>query len=495
MDEDSNDSRKFLESDDSEVEVVFWTKIKDERLSKAPEGTFMIQTNSTRRELSHLLNSLLETEKNVSFDFLIDEVFLRTTISEYMKMSNKTSEVKLNIEYLLTLNKPFLEAADKIEDWIRSVCCSIRTDNPMVISGSYDGIIRFYDILSHTGVKHTKHEKECESNGGSKKSSLELNVNNLLSIEEQPTAVLKVHSQQLNDSIYSKVWVSTMNGCIAGINYYRDNNKNCQFNVKNIVKKASFFPIEALCTFGICENIISAGDAVGNIYIFSEDLDMKNDHNEERIDINALNKNLFSEKSNYKLDDVKKMSLLNKNKPHSSSVTDLMSNGEYLLSASLDGNIKVTNIYNGETICGWNSKFSIFSISSQYSSSNVICTSHDDGKVRIWDIRSGNTNQMELNISKGVGFNNVFDRNTRLIHRSRIFAHIEAVPSAQWSPFNNFMIGSVSHDKDIKILDIRSPSMPLQVAKTDSKLLSLCWVNDRTLYTGGSSGELIVCTF
>ncbi|KAK6587971.1 microtubule-associated ytm1 [Cryptosporidium xiaoi] len=490
MDNVNDNTNIPLENEDSEVEVFFWTKLKDDKLNKLPDGTFMIQTNSTRRELSQLLNQLLGTD-NISFDFLIEEMFLRTTISEYMKINNKTSESKLSIEYVLTINKPFLDIADKNKDWIRSVCSSIKTDNPMVITGCYDGVVRFYDILSYNNVhvEHKKHKNESEDKDTGK-SSLDLNINELLSIEEQDTSVLKVHSQQLNDSVYSKVWVSTMNGCIAGIDYSISSSNSCKFNVKNIIKKASFFPIEALCTFGKCENIISAGDANGNIYVFSESVDVKDESENKGTDVRNSGKN------NYKLENVNKLSLLNKNKQHSSSVTDLMSNGEYLLSASLDGNIKVTNIYTGESVCGWNSKFPIFSISSQYSSSgNVICTSHDDGKVRIWDIRSGNTSQIDLDISKGISYSGFFDRNTRLIHRCRIFAHKEVIPCAQWNPFSDFIIGSVSHDKYIKILDIRSTSMPLQVAKTDSKLLSLCWVSETAIYTGGSSGELIVCTF
>lgn len=452
---------------DSQVEVCFWTKIKDPRL-QAPEGSFMIESKSGRAELSELLNTLLETENHITFDFIIEEVFLRGTVYEYMRQNEKTSESKLKIEYLKTISKPSLKVLDKQKDWIRSITGGLETDNPMIVVGFYDGRIRFYDAISHARDKRVKLDEE--ENNKNRKEAFEFNVNELFQTGDS-TSIFRVQSQQLSDSEFSKVWASTMSGSIVGLNYSA---KRHECILKNVKLRASLAPIEALCPIRGCDSIISAGDANGNVLIFCED----------DIDNGLGNKQ-----------DVCGLNCTAKIKSHSSNVTDMISMGDNLISSSLDGNIKVLKVSVGEVICGWNIKFPTFSLSSQNPTvGNVICTSHDDGKVRIWDLRAGATNQINFKMNKGLD-SLYFDRNTRFIHRSRLLAHKEVVPQAVWNPFSEYMIGSVSHDMDLRILDIRSPNLPLQTARTDSKLLSLCWSNENTIYTGGSTGELIVSSF
>ncbi|OII73234.1 microtubule-associated protein [Cryptosporidium ubiquitum] len=459
------DSLTMEDKGDFQVEVYFWTKINDPRL-QAPEGSFMIESKSGRAELSELLNALLKTESHITFDFIIEEVFLRGTVYDYMRQSGKTSESKLKIEYLRTLSKPSLKVLDKQKDWIRSIAGGIETDNPMVVVGFYDGRIRFYNTVSHGKGKKVKLEEEDKN-----KEAFEFNVNELLPSGDS-TSIFRVQSQQLNDSEFSKVWASTMSGSIVGLNYSA---KTQECILKNVKLRASLAPIEALCPVKGCDSIILAGDANGNVLVFCE------------------NDGIEDDSSN--IQNIGSLNCIAKIRSHSSNVTDILSMGDHLISSSLDGNIKVLKVSLGEAICGWNIKFPTFSLSSQNPiAGNVICTSHDDGKVRIWDLRAGTTNQIDLKINKGLDSLS-FDRNTRFIHRSRLLAHKEVVPQAVWNPFSEYMIGSVSHDMDLKILDIRSPNLPLQAAKTDSKLLSLCWLNEHTIYTGGSTGELIVSSF
>lgn len=55
----------------SEVLIRLTTKIKDDKLQVA-EDEIVIPANSARYQLSELINSLLDTEKPVPFDFLVD---------------------------------------------------------------------------------------------------------------------------------------------------------------------------------------------------------------------------------------------------------------------------------------------------------------------------------------------------------------------------------------------------------------------------------------
>lgn len=449
-----------------QVEVCFWTKMRDPEL-QVPEGSFMIDSKAGRGELSELLNVLLETETRVSFDFIVEDTFLRSTLEDYMKQNEKTSESKLKIEYLRTLGKLSLRVMDKQKDWIRSITGGLETDDPMVVVGFYDGKIRFYDAVSRLGEKRARLDEEEEKSSG---AAFEFDANKLFTTGDS-TSIFRVRSQQLNDSEYSKVWASTMCGSILGLNYSA-RRRECVLKSANL--RASFAPIEALCPVRGCDSIVSAGDATGNLMVFCED---------------------EGEDSPKKDEGTGSLSCISKIKSHSSNVTDILSLGDYLVSSSLDGNIKVSRVSVGEPVCGWNIKFPTFSLSAQNPvTGSVICTSHDDGKVRVWDLRAGTTSQISLGAGKSTD-PVPFDRNTRFVHRSRLLAHKEVVPQAVWNPLNEYMIGSVSHDMDLKILDVRSPNLPLQAARTSSKLLSLCWMNEHVVYTGGSMGEVIVSSF
>ncbi|KAJ1612963.1 microtubule-associated protein [Cryptosporidium canis] len=456
---------------DSQVEVCFWTKISDPRL-RLPDGSFMIDSGVGRSELSELLNTLLETESRISFDFIVEETFLRGTVNEYMRQSGRTSESKLRIEYLRTLGRPTLRTLDKQKDWIRSLAGGLETDNPMVAVGFYDGKIRFYDAASHPVDKSMRLDEQEKSNG---QVAMEFNVNELLATGCS-TSIFRVQSQQLNDSEYSKVWASTMCGSIIGLDYSAAR-RECI--LRNSKIRASSAPIEALCPVRGCDSIIAAGDANGNLIFFCEDEEEEKEKDDESKETPGT----------------RNLNCIYKFKSHSSNVTDLLSLGDYLISSSLDGNIKLSRVSVGEVICGWNIKFPTFSLSTQNPmTGHVICTSHDDGRVRIWDLRAGSTSQVNTSFNKDM--NSVpFDRNTRFVHKNRLLAHKEVIPQAVWNPFSEYMIGSVSHDMDLKILDIRSPNLPLQAAKTNSKLLSLCWMDEHTIYTGGSTGEVIVSSF
>lgn len=100
----------------------------------------VVPVKLARYGLSELVNHLLDNEKPVPLDFLIDGQFLRTTVAKYMETAKVTAEQVLKVEYVLAMPQPETNEVDTNEDWISGV---VAVDGE-VISASYDGSLRFY---------------------------------------------------------------------------------------------------------------------------------------------------------------------------------------------------------------------------------------------------------------------------------------------------------------------------------------------------------------
>jgi WD40 repeat protein len=112
-----------------------------------------------RYALSTLVNNLLETEKPIPFEFLVNGHFLRTTIDEFLTANGISSEVTLSVEYVRALIPPTHVASFEHEDWISAVDVLSSTSpvaswepsksnlggsNARILSGSYDGLLRVW---------------------------------------------------------------------------------------------------------------------------------------------------------------------------------------------------------------------------------------------------------------------------------------------------------------------------------------------------------------
>ncbi|OII76741.1 hypothetical protein cand_027620 [Cryptosporidium andersoni] len=460
------------QNNNAEVEISFFTRLKEDKYS-VPRGTFIVLSEITRAGLSELLNQLLDLESHVIFDFLVDGIFLRGSLADYLISCGKTSESILKVEYILAIGKPNTILIDENNDWIRRVINGLNTDYPVVITSSYDGIVRFYKSnnfnLLNTKNKNLKLDIKDQENC----PIMEFDTKDTCG---HCTTVLSMATYPSNDSDYSKLWFSTMDGGIIGIDYLlgSDHEKN-DFKVRFYQPEACNGPIEALSPITSEGSLVVCGSQSGDMHLLSStDLTHKNS---EQIDTYLQLEELFELKV------------------HKSSISEIVSVGDYVISSSLDGTLKIVQIPRGVIISGWDTKASVTSLSIKNNHScDIICTSHDDGKVRIWDLRAGATSQLDINNSSNKSMASI-DNNTRLIQRSAINAHRRLISQLKWNPLSDYMLGSVSHDFNLKILDIRSPLVPLQSVDTNEKLLTLSWSDSKTIYTGGSSGKLLMHSF
>src|SRR5271167_2165397 len=96
----------------------------------------VVPTNVTRYSLSQILNHLLENPTPIPYSFLINSVYLPSTLDEYITSHGVSREEVLEIEYVRSVLPPQWEGSWTQDDWISGVGVA----NENVVTASYDGI-------------------------------------------------------------------------------------------------------------------------------------------------------------------------------------------------------------------------------------------------------------------------------------------------------------------------------------------------------------------
>lgn len=115
------------------------------------------------------MNRLLETEKPIPLEFLINGQFLRTSLDEFLTANGISAETTLNVEYVKALVPPLHVASYEHDDWVASVDVLSSTSKPAawgtntssiqarILSGSFDGSLSIWDSSANviaTGQWH-----------------------------------------------------------------------------------------------------------------------------------------------------------------------------------------------------------------------------------------------------------------------------------------------------------------------------------------------------
>lgn len=102
---------------------------------------------------------MLDTSSPIPFQFLINGVFLRTTLEEYLTANGLSAETTLNLQYVRSLIPPLYEASFEHDDWVSSVDVlssksamngGTITGQERILSGSYDGLLRVWNKSGQT---------------------------------------------------------------------------------------------------------------------------------------------------------------------------------------------------------------------------------------------------------------------------------------------------------------------------------------------------------
>ncbi|KAF1815696.1 WD40 repeat-like protein [Eremomyces bilateralis CBS 781.70] len=158
---------EILESSLADIKFA-WTEaglreeFEAEEVADLIQALFAESADLKRYALSTLVNSLLESEKPVPFEFLINGQFLRTTLDEFLTANGISAETTLSVEYVRALLPPTQTATFPHDDWVSSVDVLSATSpaarwtrdahidgsRQRILSGSYDGLVRVWNTSS-----------------------------------------------------------------------------------------------------------------------------------------------------------------------------------------------------------------------------------------------------------------------------------------------------------------------------------------------------------
>lgn len=116
-----------------------------------------------RYALSTLVNTLLQSEKPIPFEFLVSGTFLRTSIEQYLTAHGISSETTLTVEYVRAILPPVYLTSFEHDDWVTAVdvlsstspvarwednTASRSPGHERILSASYDGMLRMWNMSS-----------------------------------------------------------------------------------------------------------------------------------------------------------------------------------------------------------------------------------------------------------------------------------------------------------------------------------------------------------
>ncbi|CAG8639628.1 4962_t:CDS:10 [Funneliformis caledonium] len=122
-----------------EVQVRFVTKQPEFAVTDTP---ILVPAKLKRYGLSEIINHLLGFEKPVPFDFMIDNLFLRTSLLEYLENSGLSTENIITVEYVESMLPPTPLSSYQHDDWISSVKSY---NQRYFLTGSYDNYARIWN--------------------------------------------------------------------------------------------------------------------------------------------------------------------------------------------------------------------------------------------------------------------------------------------------------------------------------------------------------------
>lgn len=141
-----------MSEDNSQVKLKFFTREQDESLHVQDTPVYA-PLSLKRYGLSEVVNHLLDAENTVPFDFLIDGQLLRTSLQDYLTKNGLSSETFLNVEYTRAVLPPSYLTSFNNEDWVSS----IDVGDKHIISGSYDGVVRTWNLSGKVEKQYTGH--------------------------------------------------------------------------------------------------------------------------------------------------------------------------------------------------------------------------------------------------------------------------------------------------------------------------------------------------
>ncbi|KAI5951242.1 YTM1 [Candida jiufengensis] len=459
----------------NQVKIKFTTNEQDESL-KIDETPLFVPTSLKRFGLSEIVNHLLgninkdeiedeiEDRKPIPFNFLINGTLLRTSIDDYLTKNGLSNEAFLNIEYTRAILPPSFQASFNNDDWISSIDSINKTspavttsqlsiNNPKILSGSYDGVVRVYNMSGKVEKQYVGHSAPIKSVKWISPTRIVSSGNDrqVRLWKTQYEDIVEQNEDDEDDEIEDGKTLAILEGHKAPV-------------VDLDVNQAS-------------NRILSAGYDK-NVGFWST-----NYKEMSKIEIPEYDSNVISTSSKKR----RKMALQDSTIRRRSPLSLLQGHTEPVegvifdsfdktvgYSVSQDHTIKTWDLITSKCVDTRTTGFSLLSIL-QLPQLNLIATGSSARHINLHDPRLNNTISNETINNKLVG-------------------HTNFVVGLSSSPHNSNMFASASHDGTVKVWDIRADKSLYTITREDGsrnkKIFDVCWDNDIGIISGGEDKKI-----
>ena len=396
----------------------------------------------------------------IDFDFMINNRFLRTTVSGYVRANNVSAEDLLVIHFLPRMTKPEVsrDEPETLPDWVSSVKCDDATG--VLVSACYDGVLRVMrqsdlSVLS-SAVAHGSAIKTL---------SLSSSFEGLLVASGGLDHQVVVHEYVGESESSAPARLSPRLACQGG--------------------HSSSVESTAFSGAGPTTSLAS-GDWDGKLCLWGLDtsaLSQASDLSSSSSSTTVAKKRRVVGSSSPSVPSLSIVAPLSVTKLHASSVSGLAWSTvtpSLLYSGSWDHSVKAFDTERLDVVLTLNGSRAVGCLAKSYHS-EVLATGHPDCHVKLWDVR----------VSKGAGGVLTHDDVLKPDHRGW-------VTCVAWDKERPFNLSTCSADGTVKTWDVRC-SLPIytikahvatgkgRAGKEEGKALGVCYgESGKSIFSGGS---------
>lgn len=452
-----------MSDDKSQIKIRFFTREKDESL-QVQDTPMYVPIQLKRYGLSEIVNHLItsqnETDESVAttpFDFLIDGQLLRSSLNDYLVKNGLSSEVSLDIEYTRAVLPPSFLSSFSNEDWISSIDVTSGIDTPQrsIITGSYDGIVRTWNLSGQV-------EKMYSGHSGPIRAVKFVSNTRLVSAGNDRTL---------------RIW-KTKNSPVQTSN--DDDELNVEEGKTLAILEGHSAPVVSLDVSTETSRIISASYDK-SIGLWSTDykemtvvdpMDELNKSTNNKVSTAAKKRRKLALKDG----SIRRRAPLSLLESHTGPVEQAIfdqNDNTVGYSVSQDHTIKTWDLVTARCVDTKTTSYSLLSIA-QLKSLGLLACGSSARHITLHDPRA--------------------DSNSAKITQQQLIGHKNFVVSLDTCPENEYMLCSGSHDGTVKVWDVRSNAPMYTITRengeTKDKIFATRWAEKIGIISGGEDKKV-----
>lgn len=450
----------------SQVKIKFFTKEEDASL-QVSDAPLYVPVSLKRYGLSEVVNHLLDSENNdeskvIPFEFLIDGNLLRTSLDEYLTKHGLSNEAFLEVEYTKAVLPPSFLASFNNDDWISSLdtingtsapvtASNMTITHPKILSGSYDGIVRTYNMSGAVEKQYTGHSGPIRA------------VKWI-----SPTRIVTAgNDRQL------RLWKTTID------TIEDDEEQEAEDGKTLAILEGHKAPVVSLAVEPVSSRILSAGydSAIG---VWSTNYRDMTAVQPMEYDSNVLSTSSKKRRKMAVQDaSIRRRSPLALLEGHSQPVEDVIFDANdttVAYSVSQDHTIKTWDLVTSRCVDTRSTGYSLLS-ALQLPQLHLIVSGSSARHINVHDPRISSTSIEQTSSTKLIG-------------------HTNFVVGLDANPANHFMFSSCSHDGTVKVWDVRSEkslytiTRESQEARGLDKVFDVAWDSEIGIVSGGQDKKI-----